>query len=145
MAEDRLKNINEEILRSLDGKKVRVHANGFIMEGSMEGDCVLRYEGYRGLYVMVPARWNDTKVSDMILKTLNDHITREKPRLDIDLRDELVDKFKKQIDELYYRAGTISCYGIKKIEIRTSDKNEITGMSVFYENAQIEIIVLSRQ
>lgn len=145
MAEGNLKNINEEILKSLDGKKVRVHANGFIMEGSMEGECVLKYQGYRGLYVMVPAKWNDTKVSDTILKTLNSHLSKEKPKIDVDLRDVLVEKFQQEIEQMYFRAGTISCYGIKKIEVRTSEKDVITGMSVYYDNAQIEIIVLSRQ
>lgn len=145
-----MENIVREIFKTLDGCKCRVKSGGLLMQGSIEGECILSYNIYMGLYVSIPLEWNDNKPQVHILPILNGHlpaIQKEEDKhlapISFDARDQLQNRLYETIKNIWVTAGLISFRGVKDIKIngRGTD-NSIYSVTITYEQSTIEIYTI---
>lgn len=116
----------------LDGKEAVVSANGLLVEGSMEGQCRLKYTRFWGLELFTPLKWNEVKLMDTIKKTIFDK--KDEIGLSYTHTDNLLPILQKIVDETYTRAGRINPYGISSWSTTLKDNSEIWSVSIKYSN-----------
>lgn len=142
-----MENIVKEIFNSLDGCKCRIKSGGLFVQGSTEGECMLSYNIYYGLFVTVPLEWNDNKPQVHILPVINSHlpaIQKEEDKhlapISFDARDQIQNKLYETIKNLWVTAGLISFRGVKDIKIdgRPNDNN-VYSVTITYEQSTISI------
>jgi hypothetical protein len=136
-----MKEVIKNILKDLDGKKARVCSGGFYVEGSIEGDCLLKYDEHHGLIILTPARWNDTKVSELLRTTMVDLINSKSEDVSYNTLSTVMDAFKEKIETSYYRAGSIYPYRIVKIDVSGNSEGVLQSVKIHYADSIINLTI----
>lgn len=134
----------KSIFQQLDGKQCYIKSGGLLIDGSIEVKSKLEFSEFHGLVIYTPLQWNSIKIKTNINSIINNYAPWNKnkegeARLSSDMRDILMDKMHKMVNETWVKSGWISLYDIKSIKHLFYTDGLINDMEIQYKDSTVSL------